>query len=429
MSIKIYKDSSANAIFIEDANGVQFLNSLQASISGTDCNITDLAKNIELVSDSVYTEFIDENNDPYGNDSTEVCNALNAIFQASGTPTDNLPSITSSLTASLVEGETLNYELTADYGVGYEWDLSNVSGVTTVEGNDRKLVGGSGLSAGTYNIPVKAINYNGEDSETIVLTVDDAPYVNAKSLKFNNSDFLSTIANTSNPFYRASNGAGASDAWTLSTYFKGGSSGNSEQTILSFGGQDADNEGRVHLFWDNSANDRFICLEYGSNNNNITLKTPADSFTNGSWRNIIITYDGGTTGSSSGSINDYYGRFEIWINGVSQTLTTSNANYGFSAGMTDDAFYVAEACFGAKHLKNNSYVDEVALWSSDQTANVSDIYNSGTPHDLSALSSAPEHWWRMGDGDTYPTIQDNIGSLNFIMNNMTSSDIVSDVPS
>ena len=30
MSVTIYRDSEANAIFIEDSNGVQFLNSLQA---------------------------------------------------------------------------------------------------------------------------------------------------------------------------------------------------------------------------------------------------------------------------------------------------------------------------------------------------------------------------------------------------------------
>ena len=32
-AIKIFKDSEANSIFIEDANGSQFLNSLQAYIS------------------------------------------------------------------------------------------------------------------------------------------------------------------------------------------------------------------------------------------------------------------------------------------------------------------------------------------------------------------------------------------------------------
>ena len=115
----------------------------------------------------MHTDFRDENDNPYVGTATMVCNQLNAIFQSSGTSDDNPPSITSSLGISLTQGETLNYELTADYGVGYEWDLSNVSGVTTVEGNVRKLIGGSSLTTGEYAIPVKAINYNGEDSQII----------------------------------------------------------------------------------------------------------------------------------------------------------------------------------------------------------------------------------------------------------------------
>ena len=162
MTIKVYKDSAANAIFIEDANGVQFLNSLQATVTNGSCNVHDLAKDIDIVTEQAFDQFIDENDVTYGADSTEVCNALNALFSSSGTPSAEVPVITSSLTVSLVQGQTLNYELTADYGVGFEWDLSNVSGVTTVDGNSRKLVGGSSLTAGTYNIPVKAITTTGK---------------------------------------------------------------------------------------------------------------------------------------------------------------------------------------------------------------------------------------------------------------------------
>ena len=121
-------------------------------------------------------------------------NELNALFQNTGTSTGNVPVITSSLAISLVEGQTLNYELTDDYGTEYEWDTSAVSGIVVTSDNRRKIIGGSGLSAGTYNIPVKAINYNGEDSETIVLTVSTPPFSNTKSVQFNNQDYLGANA-------------------------------------------------------------------------------------------------------------------------------------------------------------------------------------------------------------------------------------------
>ena len=67
-------------------------------------------------------------------------------------------------------------------------------------------------------------------------------------------------------------------------------------------------------------------------------------------------------------------------------------------------------------------------------AEVTQLYNSGVPTNLAAdeggyASSADlTHWWRMGDEDTYPTITDNAGSINGTMTNMTSGDIVEDVP-
>ena len=73
-------------------------------------------------------------------------------------------------------------------------------------------------------------------------------------------------------------------------------------------------------------------------------------------------------------------------------------------------------------------IDEVAVFNSELSAsNVTSIYNSGSPADLTSFS--PVSWWRNGDSDTYPTLNDNgSGSNNGTMTNMTSGDIVTDVP-
>jgi hypothetical protein len=429
--IKIYKDSAANAIFIEDANGVQFLNSLQATNS-TGVSIHDLARDIDIVTDAPFGDLVDNNGNTYGNDSTEVCNALNAIFQSSGTPTGAVPNITSSLTISLTQGETLNYELTADYGVGYEWDLSNVSGVTTVEGNIRKIIGGSSLAVGTYNIPVKAINYNGEDSETIVLTVSTPPFSNTKSVRFNQNDWLGANASLLDSVLgRSGNGSGSGDAWTISFYFKAGTSNNQNQTVFYFGSNDINNGNHLLFVYngDNAAR-RQINFRYGSNNNHLTFKSPVGSVASSDgWQHIMYTYDGGTTGSSSGDINDYYSRFKLFINGVQQTTINSNGNYGNTTGLSGQNLRVGRYN-SANYMRNNCKIDELAIFDSDQSGNVSSIYNSGTPFDLSTLGTQPKHWWRMGDGDTYPFLQDSGTEANcvFQMYNMTSADIVSDVP-
>ena len=408
MSITIYKDSSANAIFIEDANGAQFLNSLQASVDNGSCSITDTARSIEVTTGISFSEYVDESGNAYGESAVETCDALNAIFSSSGTPTTNLPSITSPLTISSVQGAVINYELTSSYGVGYEWDLSSVTGITTVEGNPRKLIGGSGLVSGTYNIPVKAINYNGEDSETIVLTVSNPPFANTKSIQFNNSDYLGANASLlDNTLGRAGNGSGSGDAWTIGFWVKPTNS-STGRVLFYYGSNDTTNGGYIELRL-TSANK--LRLQYGSDNNHVKILAPT-ALTVDTWQYITVTYDGGTTGASSADINDYYSRFSLYVDGVSQTTNNSNSNYGWSGAISGQNLRVAKLVSG--NTLNGEKIDELAIWDSDQSANIAAIYNSGTPFDLSTLSTEPKHWWRMGDGDTFPYLQDNGTESNCI---------------
>jgi len=346
-------------------------------------------------------------------------------IQFGGVSTKN-PIITSALSISLVEGEVLNYELTADYGVGYEWELSNTSGVVTVEGNPRKLIGGSSLPVGTYNIPVKAINYNGEDSQTIVLTVATPPYANTKSVNFANQDWLgANAALLSGTLGRSTNGSGSSDSWSISVWFKG--SNNSQgQVILYYGANDTDNGGYIQLMQINSNGNKLLRLRYGSNYNNLKLQTTPGSITPGTWQHILITYDGGSTGSSSGTLNSYYSRFKIYIDGSLQTTNNSHQNYGYTGNIQGDNFRLGR--FVSGNYMRDCRVDEVAVWDSDKSSTINQIYNAGATQDLTYLS--PRHWWRMGDGDTFPYLQDSGTSANciFQMYNMTVADIVSDVP-
>ena len=431
--IVIYRDNNANAIFVEDNNGAQFLNNLQAfqdNPTDSTLSIRDIARNIEILSDIDFSEFEDDNGVAWGTDGQNTTNNLNGIFQSSGSGGGNIPVITSPLTINLTQGQVLNYELTASFGVGYEWDLSNVNGVVTVEGNVRKLIGGSGLSAGTYSIPVKAINYYGEDSETITLNVSSPPFSNTKSTQFNQNDWLDGNASSLDAILgRTGNGSGSGDAWTISFYFKAGGSSNQNQTIFYFGSNDVTNGNHIRIYWNGANNSREqLILQYGSTNNRLILKTPVNSLPNNSgWNHWLISYDGGTTGSSSADINNYYSRFKIFKNGSQVSTVNSNNNFGNTTALSGQNLRVGRYNVSG-YMRSNCRVDELAIWDSDQSGNVSSIYNSGTPFDLTTLASPPDHWWRMGDGDTFPTISDNVGSLDLTMVNMTVADFVSDVP-
>ena len=355
-------------------------------------------------------------------------NELNALFAQTGGVSGTAPVITSPLAISLTVGDSLNYLLTATNGVGYEW--SNLpSGVVTAEGNLRNLLGGTALTAGTYNLSAKAVNYFGEDTETVVLTVSNPAFSDTKSIQFENQQYLGATASLlSSTLGRTSNGAGSGDAWSIQAWIKPSTSGNNNQTVFYFGDSDAANGGRIDLKFRGS--DDSLRFQYGSDNNNLQYDTPASAVTAGTWHHILLTYDGGTTGSASGSVSDYYSRFTLYIDGVdvsTSTGTWSNSNFGWSSGIDSDNLRVGRST-GGQYLRNEFKVDELAVWSTDESANVATIYNTGSTQDLSLLASAPAHWWRMGDGDTFPTIQDNVGSADFTMFNMTAADIVTDTP-
>ena len=357
---------------------------------------------------------------------SEKVNELNALFQHSGSSTGQPPSITSSLAVTMTQGSTLNYELTANFGVAYEWDLSLVNGIATVDGNVRKIIGGSSLTAGTYNIPVKAINYNGVDSKTLVLTVTTAPFSNNKSLNFANQDYIGANASLlSSTLGRSGNGSGSSDAWSISLWYKG-STNQQGQTIFYFGDSTTTNGGHIVLHQINLNGVKHLRFRYGHQYNKIQLQTAG--ITPNTWQHILITYDGGTTGSQSTQINQYYGRFNIFIDGVLKNTANTHSAFGYNGSIPADNFRIGR--YSSGNYMRDCRVDEVSIFNSDQTANISDIYNGGNTFDLLSLTTAPLHWWRMGDGDTYPYLQDN-GTANnciFQMYNMTSADIVSDTP-
>lgn len=427
--IRVYRDSHANAIFFgHGIIGTWPYNCLRAVGNGDET--IDIQNTAKIYPNDIpfyeiqkqhFDSFIDDAGSTYGSTETETVNALNAMFTTDGLI--SAPDITSATGIALVEGQTINYELTSNYGVGYEWEGLPRT-ITTVEGNIRKLIGGSGLSAGTYGFTATAINYYGQDSQHIVLGVTAAgvTYADTKSVNFDNFKYLDASANTSNPLYRPSNGSGSSDAWSISFWFKPGTHNSRTQPILSFGGNHA-----VTINFEGK--DNFISLIYGSDDNQLVLETDDSSAPHGIWAHWLITYDGGTTGALSGQINDYYSRFSFYKNGVAVSTTNSHTNNGTEQSIPSDLFYIGRRVTAQKYMRNQCRVDEFAIFNSELSAAAAvTLYNSGIPFDLTTMSPSPYHWWRMGDGDTYPIIQDITRSIDFTMLNMTIGDIVTDTP-
>ena len=428
--VRVYEDVDARAVIVEGvAIGMRFYNELHAVGRGDGTvalvNSSRSTDEVEFLECEAipFAEYGDESGLALAGTEAATVNALNSILRRTGTVEPEAPEITSPLTVNVTDGDPVNYVATAERGVTFYW-LNLPLGLAPINGYERNVIGVIQGGAGSYAATLEALNYAGVDTETVTFVVSAPPFSNTKSVDFSNNDYLDATANTSNPLYRLNQNTAT--PWTISLWFKAGTATNSSQTILSFGGDDLNNEGRVLLQYRGNIN--AVRLEYGTNFNRLRLATASNTVPPGTWVHILVTYDGGTTENGSGGIADSYSRFRIYIDGVAQSTSNAQNNFGYSGIIKPEFFRVGERITSAQHMRNNCRVDELALWSSDEGANVADIYNSGTPFDLSTLASPPAHWWRMGDGDTYPTLFDNVGSLNFTMTNMTASEIVNDVP-
>lgn len=370
------------------------------------------------ISGVAFGDFVDADGVAYGADETETVNALNALFTESALA---VPTVTSATTVSVGTNTPVNYTVTGENIVGIEWG-SIPAGLAPSLANRRVLTGEITI-AGTYPVDVTVTNGFGTTTATISFVVVST-FADTKSVRFNNADFMQfdpPITATD----RAGNGAGAGDAWSIACWFKGSLNTNTAQTIWSFGNAPLNTQGTAWLYW-GGRNNNNVVFRYGSNTNRLQLQTDANTVLYDQWHHVMITYDGGTTGVSSGSLADYYSRFTILIDGVAVSTTNSNSNYGYSGNV--NSLYSRLGRTTSGQYNKGSLINEVAIWGSDQSANVGAIYNGGAPHNLNALGTAPDHWHRMGDDDTFPTMADNSGGSDGTLYNMTSADIVSDAP-
>ena len=100
------------------------------------------------------------------------------------------------------------------------------------------------------------------------------------------------------------------------------------------------------------------------------------------WHHLVFTYDGVDDQAASS--------FGVYIDGSVVTC-----NFAVGIGTYSNVNYIGYG--GAGHLRFDGLIDEFAIFDSALSAeNVTAIYNSGTPPNISSLS--PVGWWRMGDG-------------------------------
>lgn len=156
----------------------------------------------------------------------------------------------------------------------------------------------------------------------------------------------------------------------------------------------------------------------------------SETINDNNWHHVVVTYDGSADASG----------VAIYVDGSSKSLTT-NWNTLSATIVTSNTFQIGDRT--AQTLPYTGDMDEVSVYNAElSSGDVTAIYNSGTPTDLTTLASAANlvAWWKMGDGDTFPTLQDS-GLVGYNLSaedlspsgndgtptNMESGDVSSDV--
>lgn len=248
---------------------------------------------------------------------------------------------------------------------------------------------------------------------TDIIGTQTSPFTNEYSMSFDGVDEYFNVADNVNLSF----GNGVTDSpFSFSTWVK--MTDATRFYLLSKGLVFSTN---YEYLFNTDALDRLGLYLYDSSQNSRIGRIYNTALTGfqGQWIHICSTYNG--NGLSSG--------IKLYLNGTQVDNLDSNSgtyvamengNRNMNIGRTETGVYA------------NGLIDEVSIFNSELSASdVTAIYNSGTPTDLSSLS--PLSWWRMGDGDTWGgsswTLTDNgSGGNNATSVNMEEADRVTDVP-
>lgn len=427
-------DDSFSTILLD--NGDQYpTDYLKASASGDNINITTLQASSDIVIyEGLRVANVTIGGVGLGTTQANVVNDLNSLFTQTGG--SQPPVITSSNTITVGVGTIINYEATTTGGEVSAFEWTNLpEGVTQVTNHPQKLIGGSDLNAGTYTMTLRAHNYVGVAKTTITLNVTQA-YTNSKSTSFGDTEYTIRTRQTGefSNLYKPS--GSAMPAHSYSMWFKPVSSSNppNNQSVFFAFSQLGTFSGTsyIDLRWlGPGAGNQRLRLQYSVSGSSDRLSLLTDVGTvpaDGNWYHIVVTFDG----SSNGLLEATPYTLKIYINGSEATTSATDFSQGGGVADSDGPIEPVYVGFGRNpsgfHLRG-SLIDEFGYWNQELTSSqVSNLYNSGTPTDLTAFSPSAAHVYRMGDDDTFPTISDKVGNADQTMTNMASSNFVTDTP-
>lgn len=276
--------------------------------------------------------------------------------------------------------------------------------------NEDELVLNAPSSSGSYPITIQAVDDDGK-TETQNFTITVLSFNNNKSVQFDGVDErIDFGTNVDFRFDRLT-------PFSVSGWIKFGTVLTVQSVFGNMGISTSPRGWRVNAGVNSQ---KTIGLHLSASNSNQIVVHSTSAYNDGLWHNFVITYNG--SGSASG-VTIYVDGAAVAKTVSADTLTnTTVVANNLRAGSTAD---------GSPSQYFSGSLDELAIWNKELNASeVTAIYNSSNPTNLTGHSAVANllHWYRLGDSDTFPTIQDQAGLNNGTMVNMEALDIQEDAP-
>lgn len=170
-----------------------------------------------------------------------------------------------------------------------------------------------------------------------------------------------------------------------------------------------------------SSNGSALTKRYSFSNANHALITD-----NTNWYHVGFVYDG--TAAAADQVKIFLNGSDVTGSGAGASTTGSATNL---STLYQPPVTVIRMGSTSTSFRYPGYIDEPVIFDVPLTgAEVTELYNGGVPFDLTTHSKEADivSWWRNGDGDSYPTIADQVSSNDWTVIDGTSGDFVSDVP-
>ena len=184
----------------------------------------------------------------------------------------------------------------------------------------------------------------------------------------------------------------------------------SSQTTISFWLNTSNINQNAHFFGNRIGSTGFSAQFFTDGNTYVYLNgqsftfNTSTYFSNNTWHNFVIVFNGSL--AAGNRLKAYVDNTLITFSSVSSTTisaSTSNLLIGYSP--TGGYF--------------NGKLSNFVLWNSDQSANIANIYNNGSPQ--TSYTVAPQNWWKLNadsvytpSAPNYTTALDFDGTSNYI---------------